>query len=211
MGVAVLTKVPAAGRVKTRLVPALGADAATQLHVAMVADLAEVLAPHRSQLCWHVAGPLDHPWVDGLPGRVVPQAGGDLGARVQAALGTGRCLALGTDAPTLPLALIDQALDSPADVVLGQATDGGCWGIGQARFHAGWLEEIAWSRHTVCADLVVRARTLGLRVAVLPFWSDVDEVHDLRLLVQQLRILPLTVAPHSRAWLAEHPESTWHP
>ncbi len=208
--VSVLAKVPLPGQVKTRLGPALGAAGAASLHEAMAADVQQQL--HRAGVTpdWHVAGPLDHPWVSTLAGPVHAQVPGDLGARVQAALGRGPRLALGIDAPTLPRSLLGQALVSTADVVLGPAFDGGCWSIGQARAHGDWLSDVAWSTHTVCATLVQRARDRGLSIDLLPYWPDVDDPSDLRRLQQQLRILPENTAPHSRAWLAQHPESQWH-
>jgi hypothetical protein len=209
VSVVVLTKVPQPGRVKTRLVPALGAEGAAALHVAMAADLAVTLAGLEVTPTWHVAGPLDHPWVQGLSGDRQHQADGDLGMRIQTALGDGPGLALGIDAPTLPPQLIRSALNSRQDVVLGPAFDGGCWGIGQTRRHRGWLTDMAWSDHTVCAELIERARASGLTVALLPYWSDVDEVTDLRLLVQQLRILSETTAQHTRQWLIQNPEHSW--
>lgn len=210
MQVSVLAKVPLPGRVKTRLIPALGPVNAASLHEAMAADVQRQLNRACVAPDWHLEGPLTHPWSGTLQGRVHTQVAGDLGARIQAALGDGPCLALGIDAPTLPLPLLRQALTSAADVVLGPAFDGGCWAIGQARLHPGWLDDVTWSTHTVCADLHERAQAQGLSVALLPYWSDVDELACLRLLQEQLRILSETEAPHCRAWLAQHPESLWH-
>ncbi len=210
MQVSVLAKVPLPGRVKTRLVPALGPLGAASLHEAMAADVQRVLDRACVTPDWHLDGPAAHAWAQGLQGRVHSQVAGDLGARIQAALGAGPCLALGIDAPTLPVRLLRQALQSTADVVLGAAFDGGCWTIGQARDHGDWLEDVTWSTHTVCEHLVRRARDRGLSVDLLPFWYDVDELRDLRLLQSQLAILPETEAPHCRRWLALHPESTWH-
>jgi len=208
--VAVLAKVPLPGRVKSRLIPALGPINAATLHEAMAADIQRTLDRACVAPDWYLDGPLAHPWATGLQGRVHAQAPGDLGARIQAALGDGPCLALGIDSPTLPVALLRQGLQSTADVVLGPAFDGGCWTIGQARRHEGWLSGVTWSNHQVCAELVLRARGRGLSVELLPYWADVDDPSDLRLLQEQLRILPESEAPNSRRWLALHPESQWH-
>ncbi len=210
MEVSVLTKVPRPGRVKTRLVKTLGEEGAASLHEAMASDVGVLLKQAGVAATWHVEGPLDHAWTGTLPGPVRPQVGGDLGARIQAALGDEGGLALGIDAPTLPEQLLRQAIQSQAEVILGPAFDGGCWCIGQSRHHPGWLSEMTWSHGGVCAELVQRARTRGLSIDLLPYWADVDESDDLQLLQQQLRILPETAAPHTRRWLTANPEHTWH-
>jgi glycosyltransferase A (GT-A) superfamily protein (DUF2064 family) len=175
----------------------------------MAGDLAHLLARTQQVPVWHVAGPLSHDWVKQLTGRVTAQATGDLGERIQAALGEGPGLALGIDAPSLPASLLLQAIHSTADVILGPAFDGGCWCIGQSRHHPGWLSRMGWSNVQVCAELFDRARGLDLGIEVLPYWSDVDTLDDLRLLEQQLRMLPSTEAPHTRTWLKLNPEHTW--
>jgi glycosyltransferase A (GT-A) superfamily protein (DUF2064 family) len=83
-------KVPIPGQVKTRLIPALGAEGAATLAEAMALDclhtaMAAGLTPEIS-----VAGPMDHPFVTGLVSRglkVSAQVDGDFGARMSAAMG----------------------------------------------------------------------------------------------------------------------------
>jgi hypothetical protein len=157
---------------------------------------------------WSIAGPLDHPWVEGLRAAgdaVFPQADGDLGARIEAGLtragGGGPALALGMDSPTLPVDALRRAAVSPADLVLGPAFDGGCWCIGWRAARPGLLAGIRWSTGSVLAETVAAARAAGLTVELLPFWYDIDAPQDLDFLRQHLRVLPPEAAAHTRAAL----------
>lgn len=199
--VVVLTKVPEPGRVKTRLVPRLGAERAASLARAMAEDVLETVA--RSGLPWRVAldGPLDHPWARGL-GVVEPQAAGDLGVRLAHALRDGG-VAIGTDAPTLPAALLRRAAASTADLALAPAEDGGyvLVAVTAAAVRAGVFTGVPWSTDRTFAAQVDRARALGLTVERLDAGFDVDLPDDLPRLHAALLALPPSVAPRTRAWL----------
>ncbi|MCB9760399.1 MAG: TIGR04282 family arsenosugar biosynthesis glycosyltransferase [Alphaproteobacteria bacterium] len=203
--VVVFTKPPAPGRVKTRLIPALGAEGAAALHAAMAADTLDLCAAVGLEVTVALAGDLDHPWVEGLRARgltVIPQVPGDLGARMAAALTPGPVLALGTDAPTLPAALLSRAAALEEEVVLGPAFDGGYWLIGWRTPRPALLEGVPWSTEAVLAETVLRARARGIPHRLLPFWYDVDTPDALALLRQQLRFLPASTAAATRAALA---------
>ena len=199
--VVVLTKVPAAGAVKTRLIPLLGAEGAKRLHEAMVADLQELLASIGVVPEWWVAGDLQDPWVESLQGTVRPQPNGDLGARIAAALAEGG-VALGTDSPTIPAEWLEAALHAESDVVLGPSTDGGCWLIGTATDHGHLFEQMQWSVDTVFAELKLRAAKAGLTISALPTGYDIDEPKDIALLCEHLAELPPHVARNTRALLS---------
>jgi rSAM/selenodomain-associated transferase 1 len=110
-----------------------------------------------------------------------PQAAGDLGRRMLAAMQEGPTLLIGTDCPALtPAHLQDaaSALDGH-DVVLVPAEDGGYVLIGSNAPQPGLFEDIAWSTAAVTAQTRARAATAGVRLALLaPLW-DVDTEADL--------------------------------
>src|SRR5881392_3597985 len=144
---------PVAGRVKTRLAAALGADAACALYRAFVLDLAERLAALPYAVTWAYTPP-DAPFAELLPGaRCRPQRGRDLGERLAAALaeelaaGPGPVLAIGADAPHIPAAAL---------------AAGAAWGT------AGVLEAT-----------LAGAAAAGLAVHLLCPSFDVDQVADL--------------------------------
>lgn len=203
----VMAKAPVPGRVKTRLAPHLGPDRAAALCAAMTADvlaLARAAGPARvaaDDLAW--AATLD------LPAEL--QAAGDLTARLRRALRDGG-LAIGTDAPTLPAALLAEARAALArhDVVFAPAFDGGYVLVGVRPGALGVFDGIPWSAADTFAASVERARSLGLSTATLGFWYDIDTPEDLAFLRTHLRALPPGTAPHTRAFLQDLPDAAPH-
>ncbi|MCB9745329.1 MAG: TIGR04282 family arsenosugar biosynthesis glycosyltransferase [Alphaproteobacteria bacterium] len=201
--VVVFTKPPEPGRVKTRLIPALGPEGAARLHAAFVQDTLALCAQAGLELTLALAGDPDGAWARGLGVRVVPQVPGDLGARMAAALDPGPAFALGTDAPTLPLALLEQAATLDADLVLGPAFDGGYWAVGWREARPEVFAGVPWSTEAVLAETLLRARAAVLSERLTPYWYDVDTPEALAFLRQHLRVLPDSVAPATRAALAD--------
>lgn len=199
MRIVIFTKPPVPGTCKTRLIPTLGAQGAAALHQAMAED---VISQARTvaDVTVAAAGDVDHPWLRGLGVPVVPQVDGDLGARMLAAM-QGPALALGTDAPTLPTALLREALRPEHPLVLGPAFDGGYWCLGWRRPRPELLVSMPWSTDAVYAETVLRARAHDIPTHTLPFWYDVDDGPALALLRQHLRVLPPSTAPRTRACL----------
>ncbi|AUN94198.1 TIGR04282 family arsenosugar biosynthesis glycosyltransferase [Pseudazoarcus pumilus] len=188
----VFAKAPLPGRVKTRLIPALGADGAAALAREMLertlaAALDAGLGP--VELCGDPS-PDDAPWADVvLPAGIErsAQGAGDLGVRMsraaQRALARGeRVLVVGTDCAQMSAALLRQAagmLDG-AEVVIGPVADGGYALIGLSRHDERLFRDIAWSTPTVAATTRERAATLGWRLAQTRTLHDIDTPEDLR-------------------------------
>jgi len=88
-------------------------------------------------------------------------------------------------------AYLEQTFDllaAPGDrVVLGPATDGGYYLIGLKRPHRRLFQDISWSSGRVLDESIQRAREIGLEVALLPEWYDVDQASDFDRLMQELR------------------------
>jgi hypothetical protein len=143
-----------------------------------------------------------HPPPAPLP--AIRQRGADLGERLFNALAAAAVeatvvAAVGSDHPTLPLALVERAfgaVEAGADVVLGPAEDGGYYLIALAaravspRLFAG----VPWSTGQVLAATLERCRELGLRAELLPPASDVDTPRDLALLARRLASPPPALA-----------------
>ena len=189
------------GSVKTRLAKSVGAAPAAAVYQAMLTTtltrLADVeahriiaFAPEaRGDAFAELAGPR---W------QIEPQAPGDLGARMheyfRRALDRGatRTLLIGSDSPTIPREVIEQAFDALEEfpVVLGPSGDGGYYLVGIAETVPPIFEQIDWSTDQVWAQTQTRLKQLGLPCAELPAWDDVDEVDDLRRLQRQLEAAP---------------------
>jgi rSAM/selenodomain-associated transferase 1 len=193
--IAVMARLPVAGRAKTRLIPLLGAEGAAALHAALVTHTLAALAP------LGLSGVATTVWVDGPESaaavafgsqhRFALQPDGDLGERLRAAVeaafrdGARRVLAVGTDCPDLEKSHITAAFSAltTSDVVLGPASDGGYYLIGFAR--EAWpkaadaaLREIPWSTDRTLAVTLERLSSAGFSVATLAQLDDLDEPHD---------------------------------
>ncbi|HSM50390.1 MAG TPA: TIGR04282 family arsenosugar biosynthesis glycosyltransferase [Thermoanaerobaculia bacterium] len=193
--VAVFAKPPQPGRVKTRLAGALGEVAAAELQRAFLADLLERLATtgRAVRLLWALEPGEEAP-VAPVPG--LAQEGEDLGDRMLAA---SRALArefdpvlgLGADLPDLPLGRLaeaEAALAGGADAVFGPATDGGFYlfGLGPRARRPELFAGVPWGGERVLAEVLARARRLGLSVRLLAVAADVDRPEDLEPLARRL-------------------------
>jgi rSAM/selenodomain-associated transferase 1 len=201
----VFAKAPVAGRAKTRLIPALGAEGAAAL-AARLLDHALQQAAEAGlgalELC--VAPDATHPRLRAAAEQhgaaLTLQGEGDLGARMQRALSRRlalheRVLLIGTDAPSLDANVLRAAAAALGghDAVFVPALDGGYALVGLARLGlslskppspadaapARLFEAIEWSTATVMARTLERVAELGLRAALLPALPDIDEPADL--------------------------------
>jgi uncharacterized protein len=187
------TKPAREGRVKTRLIGDLTAAEAAALHAAFLEDLVDRLreGDFELQLAWALDAQDEMP-AGPVPG--VRQQGEDLGERLYRALSEASrdgsiVMALGSDHPTLPLALIHEAferLEKGAEVVLGPAEDGGYYLIALRpdAVEPGLFRDIPWSTDRVLSETLARCQ--GLAVELLPPASDVDTPEDLRRLAARL-------------------------
>ncbi|MBM4368466.1 MAG: TIGR04282 family arsenosugar biosynthesis glycosyltransferase [Deltaproteobacteria bacterium] len=198
--IVIFARVPEPGLTKTRLIPALGPVAAAHLAAAMTGDVIDLARGTGLPFRVALAGRPDHPWVRTLDCDWEPQAEGDLGRKLAHALRDGG-VAIGTDAPTLPAALLHEAHASTADVVIAPAFDGGYVLVGVSD-PADVFDLVPWSSPDTFARQHQRALDLGRSVRVLPFWYDVDEPGDVDFLSRHIGTLPGKVAPRTRAWLA---------
>lgn len=124
-------------------------------------------------------------------------------------------LVVNADSPTLPSLLVAAAVASlraPGErAVFGPASDGGYYLVGLKRPQPRLFEEIPWSTAGVMAATLARAAEIGLAVALLPTWYDIDDAATLALLEEELagRTLPFAApglaggpAVHTRGFLA---------
>jgi rSAM/selenodomain-associated transferase 1 len=198
-----MVKAPRSGEVKTRLVPPLCAEEASQLSACFVKDsLANLLTVAESAPvdCYVAYSPPGSealfrdflpPQVRMLPPRSVGLADSlpDAIEDLIAAGYEGACL-VNADSPTLPTSLLIDAvtsLSAPGDrVVLGPATDGGYYLIGLKLPHRHLFRDIAWSTDRVYRQTAERAVSSGLELVTLPAWYDVDEAASLGWLLREL-------------------------
>jgi len=205
----VFAKPPRAGEAKTRLTPALGAEGAARLAWAFLQDTWALV----TRVPWAVpvlASP--GPWPEGfLPGplEVWLQGEGDLGARMERVLRRAlerypAAIALGTDSPGLSPEHLEAAHAglAHADAVFGPSEDGGFYLLALRRLPVGAFENLPWSQSHTLVSTEARLVSLGLTVArVAPFF-DVDVPEDLARLEAELASGRLR-APATEAALRE--------
>lgn len=212
--IAIMAKAPLAGAVKTRLCPPLTAEDAAELSRAFIADKVEqvrgvdaargaiVYTPDEGRGFFERLAP------DFV---LLPQRGDDLGARLVSSFdwffaeGYPAAAFVDSDSPTLPREFLLQALDLVAspdvDVVLGPSADGGYYLIGLRKACPELFTHMPWSTPRIFAETTARAARLGLRVASLPPWFDVDTGLDLERLESSLRSTPGPAPRHTRRFL----------
>jgi len=221
---AVMTKAPQAGKVKTRLVPPLTPDEAAALNICFLRDTTAAIAATQAACgacgvgCYTPVGS-EGAYQGILPDEfmLVPQRGTTFGERLTCAAediltaGFSPVCLIDSDSPTLPPEAYAQAvaaLAKPGDrIVLGPTDDGGYYLIGLKKAHRRVFENVDWSTERVFAQTLQRAQEENLEVHLLPLWYDVDDRATLRRLCHELLDNDNTsngfAAPETRRYLID--------
>jgi len=201
----VFVKHPVPGQVKTRLATALGEQRAAELYASFLADIVARFRTvgGRRLLCYT---PNDQDAVDYfLPlaqqdYELWPQPDGPLGVRMTAffdeflGAASGRAVIIGSDSPTLPRELVDQAYErlGEQDCVLGPAVDGGYYLVGQRVCSRPIFESVVWSSPQALEQTVAQIAATGARLGLLQPWYDIDTPEDLEFLRGHVRALQIS-------------------
>ena len=215
VGLAIMAKAPRAGAVKTRLCPPLRPPEAAELARCFLLDALDRAAGVVGVRPVLAYAPVEarSEFESIAPGfTLLAQQGEDLGARQARlisevlALGHQAALVIGTDAPTLPRECLDEAVSlvmaPDVDLVLGPTDDGGYYLIGLRAPCPALFDGMPWSTSAVLSRTLDRAQHLGLRVACLPAWFDIDTKSDLERLAAELAVTPGLLPRHTREFLA---------
>lgn len=189
----ILSRFPVAGRVKTRLIPALGCEGALRLHRRLLLRTLRLAraaaAVHGLDVALRVDDGCEQAarfWL-GEEFSIIGQGEGDLGRRMgravaeSAASGAPATILIGTDCPGLSVETIGAALDAlqTAPVVFGPALDGGYYLLGLRQSVPVLFAGIDWGTSRVLAEsesVVQRAGLTSKRLEPLP---DIDRPADL--------------------------------
>jgi hypothetical protein len=191
------TKRPEPGRAKTRLIPALGAEGACEVHARLARHAAGVVRAVDACCLRRVACVSPDAWTAEAPSllgpglEVWPQGDGDLGARMARAFerafaeGAARVIVVGSDCPDLRPELIERAFHALTthDACFGPAADGGYYLLGLARPMPGVFEDVPWSDPKTGRVTLERLEAERAWVHRLVELRDVDSPEDL----EQLR------------------------
>ncbi|MBT6893091.1 MAG: glycosyltransferase [Gammaproteobacteria bacterium] len=182
----IFCKAPVIGQVKTRLISALGARGAFELHQQMLARvIAELsVSPHKAEL-W-ISPDKDHGFFQQFRLPRFQQTGDDLGASMCAALNSGltrhgSVILLGTDLPLIDGSYVELAVNAlqTHEVVLGPAEDGGYGLVGVNVKTPDMFTGIDWGTERVLSQTCARLNRDGLDYHLLPLIWDVDRPADL--------------------------------
>lgn len=189
--IVVLAKAPVAGQVKTRLVPALGAEGAARLaHEMLTRTLAAAITARCGpvELCMEPP-PADPAWAGiTLPAGIAlsAQGPGDLGARLARAarrvVARGeRAVLIGTDCVEMSAPLLRAAVTAlnGTEALMHPTADGGYALLGLTRFDPLLFEGIAWSSPRVAEQTRARIAALGWTLHESETLHDVDCADDL--------------------------------
>jgi len=213
--IAIMAKQPLVGSTKTRLCPPLSLESAAHLYEALLHDTIALCAAQEGiDLAVAVTPPDAMPYFESITPPetlLIPADCADIGACLRLALGEllgagyQRAMALNSDGPTLPPAYLQRAaqLLGAHDLVLGPGEDGGYYLIGLKTVTPELFTGIDWSTARVWGQTRAKARQLGLRVATLPSWYDVDTAAELARLREEVENLPPERLVYTRRALSE--------
>jgi uncharacterized protein len=211
---AVMTKAPRAGHVKTRLAGAGAADAIVALYKAFVEDtidLARSLALRIVAVCPAGDEPILAEW---LPADVsiLPQRGTGLAAGLASTfeqlctVSSRRVVAFNADTPHVAPALLASAFDALAshDIVVGPCDDGGYYLVGGRRSYPTLFDAGVMGKSAARDALLAEATRLRLSATLIAENYDVDVPADVVRLARELAAEPGR-APRTAAMLADWP------
>jgi rSAM/selenodomain-associated transferase 1 len=203
----IMTKVPVAGNVKTRLEPFLTAEQCAELSTCFLLDAVSKIESLRIPLVTaYTPVKSRNVLLEILPAKqtLIEQIGEHLGEKMFNAFqfaftqNLNAVVMIGTDSPTLPIEFIARAFEilSKFDAVLGKTTDGGFYLIGLRVLQKQIFDNVEWSSPETFEQTARNIEKLGLKLALLPDWYDVDTPKDLKMLMEDLAKNP-DVAPNT--------------
>jgi len=184
----IFAKAPVPGKVKTRLIPVLGAEGAAELAQRMLGNTwaeASSVSVADAEICAS-PDPLHLDWQGQLPPSATGQGEGDLGERLSKAaerviLRGQNVILIGTDCPSLNERRLREAcweLESH-DAVMHPTFDGGYALLGLKAFEPSIFSGISWSTATVARETMARIKALGWSLHLGATLQDIDEPEDL--------------------------------
>ena len=201
--VVIMSKVPRAGKTKTRLMPNLTGEACASFHRACLMDICALIdaagvpgylfydgdkeALCRGRLLEDIAFSAAQRYRNHLARlTLLPQRGENLGGRMADACREvlakhQQVVIIGADLPDLSAALLEEAFHQLAshDLVIGPAADGGYYLIGMKNCCPEIFTGIHWGEASVFAETMAAVRLSGLSSAELAEKNDIDTWADL--------------------------------
>ena len=196
--VVIMAKAPVPNAVKTRLIPPLSPEEASNLYHCFLLDKITQVKSIREARHFVAYTPVTS---EAFFRSIIPssfslinQVGADLGERLANVSknlfdqGAEKVIILDSDSPNLPTDHIREGLSilDDVDVALGPCEDGGYYLIGMRSYMPELFSGIPWSTSEVAKLTMKKAKALGLTVSLLPGWYDVDTMIDLERLKRDM-------------------------
>ena len=185
----IFTRIPEAGKTKTRLMPRFDAEECAKLHICMLLDLAtEVKSVEADVFVFYTGGNLSLlKNIFGNQMQYFEQQGESLGDRMYDAIrdvlnrGYDQAVLVGTDIPTLSAEIINSAFEQIDDnqITMGPTSDGGYYLIGMNKPVKEVFNLEKFSDSSVWESTAAAAEKAGYKVAKIVEQSDIDEPEDI--------------------------------
>jgi uncharacterized protein len=206
-----MTRIPIAGKTKTRLMKTFSGEECAELHKCFLKDIFNSLENTKNDVDIFVTYTPEGSFNilnDIIPNNIsnYPQIGDTLGLRMLNAIdkllcaGYKKVVLIGSDIPHLKDEDIKYSfglLDSK-DVVLGPTFDGGYYLIGMKKIHSQlFSDSLKWGYKSVFEGTVDIANKSNLKVGLAAKYRDIDTEEDLLNLIEEFdrKILPSKEVP----------------
>ena len=192
----IMAKYPAVGMVKTRLGESIDPEKVAHLYLCFLKDTVEKVNRLGVPFFIYYTPDDKKEYFERLFGNnpsYLPQMGDDLGERLYNGFkkifrqGYDSAIALASDTPDLPEAILDESLKKLTEYnsVIGPSFDGGYYLIGLRNDSArkNLFRGIAWSTETVFNETMKKIKQEKISCHALAPWGDVDQIADLERLL----------------------------
>jgi len=186
----VFIKAPQPGKCKTRLIPYMSAEQASEFYKELVINcLDKATTLEHTDIAIYTYPDINHPYIKALgeryPVSLKLQSGSDLGERMHHAIQQSlqeyeKCILIGTDCPVLDTRYIDKAFKAldQHDMVLGPAKDGGYVLIGATKIEPSLFNNIKWGTNTVLQQSLNNNEAAAYKTHLLSTLWDIDTPED---------------------------------
>lgn len=191
--IVMFSKAPEPGKVKTRLTSHMSDLDAASFHEAFVVDTLDTIVSLENAETYIACHPdKEHRFFGEIEEhfniKTFSQEGGDLGERMENAfrylrkIGHKEILIIGSDSPTLPAEIVDEAFEKlkKYELVIGPSHDGGYYLIGISGRIPDLFSGIDWGTDKVFEETIKKAKESKLDFSILPLWYDIDTIKELR-------------------------------
>jgi rSAM/selenodomain-associated transferase 1 len=196
-------KAPVPGTVKTRLQVDVGAEKTVEIYKSFVSELTSKCTRLKGIDRFLGCAPsADHVFLKGIAGthgmETFDQRGEGLGERIFNAFrhcsrkGYSELVLIGSDSPSMPVDYIRKAFSALKrnDLVIGPCFDQGLYLIGVTRSRINKISRtIQLDTGRDVSVILEKTSASDIKLSMLPFWYDVDNINDLRFLKLHLKYL----------------------